>query len=261
MDWSSKRQLLYGAGVFLIAVLLLFLSFRNVLIKEPTCGDGKKNGNETGIDCGGDCVRYCQDTLGLPKVRWFRFFPVTNGFFHALAYIEHPYPNAGIKDLSYTFKIFDEENRVIAERTGKTFVGSFGKSAIFEPLIKVADKIPYSISFEINKNTFWEKLPNGTTSIQVEPERTILDESQINETKLSVNLFNQSELNLYNVVVIAILYDEDGNAITVSKTEIPSFGYKERKTVYFTWPFDLSAPVARTEIVTRVDPFKDAFPR
>jgi len=31
--------------------------------RKPTCSDGKKNGNETGIDCGGSCPR-CADGQG-----------------------------------------------------------------------------------------------------------------------------------------------------------------------------------------------------
>jgi len=42
--------------------LIFFIAFFSCLKEQPTCFDDKKNGDETDIDCGGDCPLKCDTT-------------------------------------------------------------------------------------------------------------------------------------------------------------------------------------------------------
>ncbi len=254
MDWAARRKFLYVLIVFLVLGTVFALVFRNVLYQPATCTDNRKNGMETGVDCGGACARYCPNTLSLPKLRWVRSFPVAPGFVHALASLEHNYPNTGLRSLTYEFTLFDAKNEVITTRRGETFIGAHGRTVIIEPLIQVGNRTPVLTRFEILSSDSWEKFPDVATGAVLKVERTELDE-EIDATRLTAILQNQSLVPLEAVQVVAILYDENDNAITASKTELPRVAPGTRANAYFTWSFPLTQTVARIEILPRINPF------
>ncbi|HSE56694.1 MAG TPA: hypothetical protein VLB02_01260 [Candidatus Paceibacterota bacterium] len=260
MNWAVRRRFLYVLITFLAAGTLFAIVFRNVLYQAPTCFDSKQNGEEVGIDCGGGCARYCPNTLALPKVRWKRSFPIASGFAHAVASIEHNYPNTGLRSLTYEFTLLDANNERITTRRGTTFIGGHGRSAIIEPLIPVGKQVPVVTQFEILSSDSWEKFPAGVDDSTFKVERTDL-ETLVDATRLTATLTNQSASVLRNVQVIAILYDTKDNAITASKTELQSVASLGRVTAYFTWDFALPRDVARIEIIPRVNPFTDVIPQ
>ena len=261
MDWATRRKLLYATITLSIVAFFVFLFLQKTVVKPPTCTDNRKNGTETGRDCGGICDQYCKNTFANPKVRWVRSFPVNNNFVHAVAYIEHNNQNAALPSLSYAFNFYDAKGQLITTKEGSTYVGSFGRTAIIEALVQVKGKVVDRTDFSITSTALWKKLPAGRENIVIRPERTDLDEAGVNETRLSVLLKNTARADLRDVTVTAILYDAQDNAITVSKTEAPNFQPLGKKTVYFTWPFDLDRPVARIEVLSRVNPFTQVVPQ
>jgi hypothetical protein len=135
MTWAERRKLTYLLLILIIVGGSAFLAIRNAVTVEPTCYDHKRNGDETGVDCGGGCTFYCRNELPEPKVLWVRSFKITPSMMHAVAYIEHTAPTAAARLVQYQFKIYDDKNTLIAERTGSTFLGPMGKTAIVETLI------------------------------------------------------------------------------------------------------------------------------
>jgi hypothetical protein len=67
-------------------------------------------------------------------------------------------------------------------------------------------------------------------------------------------LDNKSRFEFSKLDVVAILYDKNGNAITVSQASVPELKAKSTKTVYFTWPFPVTN-AARVEVIPRFNPF------
>ncbi len=257
MDWAARRKLLYAIVVLGIIVIALVIFFQKTFTAEPSCFDRRKNGDETGRDCGGSCALYCRNAFPDPKVRWKRSFVITPNFAHAIAYVEHNSQNAGLRSLRYRFNLLDESGELIASKEGTTFIGGPGVTAIIEPLIPIEGKNPMITEFEILDSGQWEKVPPGTTGVLVKTLKTTLDDAEPNETKLSADLQNQLGAVLFDVSVTAILYDADGNAITISRTEVPRLDPLAKTTVYFTWPFPVTERVARIEVIPRVDPFKN----
>ena len=50
------KQFLYGFFYLAILVSLIWLVYSFEFKPAPNCFDGKKNQEETGIDCGGSCI-------------------------------------------------------------------------------------------------------------------------------------------------------------------------------------------------------------
>lgn len=254
MNWAEKRKLAYILGVLIVLGSISYATFRSLTKVEPTCFDGRKNGGENGIDCGGKCNLYCANDLADPKILWTRTFPVTEGIVHALAYIEHGHQGASARKINYSFKIYDDKNTQIAEKTGSTFLGPAGKTAIVETLIKTKNMTPAFVRFSILPPISWEKVSNVFSQAVVDTSKNLLEDFA-DGSRLTSVVTNNSRLDFKDLELIAILYDKDGNAITTSKSIISNLKSKEKKTVYFTWSYQTSIQVDRIEVIPRFNPF------
>ncbi len=257
MDWAQRRKLTYVMGVVLVLAVGLSFVVHRALKVAPTCYDHKQNQGEVGVDCGGPCTFYCADELSDPKVRWVRTFTIRPGIVHAVAYIEHTYPTAAARSIRYSFKLYDENNTLIAERIGSTFLGPMGRTAIAETLIQTGNVTPVITRFSILPPLPWEKIPVSYSQVVIKTDRTLLEPFS-EGTRLTATLENTSRVSFRDLDIVAILYDKDDNAVTASKTYLQSFPGQSVTTLVFTWPFAMSVPISRIEIIPRFNPFNSA---
>lgn len=240
--------------VLLVLATALSLVVRQATRVAPTCFDRKQNQSEVGVDCGGPCTFYCVGELAEPKVRWVRTFEVRPGITHAVAYIEHTYPTAAARKINYSFKLYDDNNTLITERTGSTFLGTMGRTAIVETLIKTGTVKPAIVRFSITPPLPWEKVPVVYSQVVLKTDRTLL-ESEPSLTRVTATIENTSRISFRNVQVVTILYDKDDNAVTASQALLLSLPGESEQTLTFTWPFVMPVPIARIEIIPRTNPF------
>jgi hypothetical protein len=255
MTWAEQRKLSYVTITLVVIATILFLTIKQVTKVDPTCYDTKQNGGEVGVDCGGPCTFYCANELSDPKIRWVRSFQITPGVFQAVAYVEHSYPTAAAQKIRYSFKFYNDNGTLIAEKPGETFLGPMGRTAIVEPKIRIGNSITPTITrFSILPPLPWEKITPNFSQVVIKTDRTALELSK-DITRLTATLENTSRYSFRNMEVTAILYDAEDNAITASEALLPSLLGEQSATMYFTWPFQLPTKVARIEIVPRFNPF------
>lgn len=256
MTWSERRKFAYGGSLFLVVVCILgFIVFRLTSV-SPTCFDGKQNGEEVGIDCGGVCLQYCPNELADPKVRWVRSFEIAPGVVHAVAYIEHSYAQAAARNVGYQFKLYDATNSLITEYTGTTLIGPIGRSAIVATLIPTGNTPVAVTRFSFTAPVPWEKITPIVAQGVLKTDRTLL-ENFSEGTRLTATIENTNRITFSNMEVVALLHDAKDNTITASKTVIETLPALGTTTVYFTWPDTIApASVRRIEIIPRVNPFE-----
>lgn len=254
MTWSQRRKISYVVGLLTVLSVIAGFAIRQATQTAPTCFDNKQNQKEFGVDCGGPCAKYCVNELSDPKIRWKKVFEIRPGIYHAVAYIEHTYPTAAAQHVGYTFKMYDENNTLIAERSGTTFLGTMGRTAIVETLIKTGKAKPSLVRFTFNQPISWEKVSPLFSQAVFGVERTSL-ESFTGGTRLTAIVKNSNRIEFYGVPIVALLYDAQDNVITASQSIIPHLPAEESTTVSFTWPFALSSDVAHIEIIPRTNPF------
>lgn len=255
MIWAQRRKMTYMSGLLLFLVVVSLAFIRSKTSVEPTCFDNKKNGGEAGVDCGGSCLQYCPNELADPKVRWVRSFEITPGIVHAIAYIEHSYPASSAQKMKYLFKLYDEKNSLITERAGTTYLGPMGRTAIVETLIPTGNSSVATTRFSFVPAIPWERSAPEFSQVVIKTDRTTL-ESYNGGTRLTATLDNQSRYEFDNIDTVAILYDANDNAITISKTLVPYLGALAKETIYFTWPFSIDTKSVRSiEVIPRANPF------
>lgn len=248
-SWSQKRKSTYFAGFVAFLLVAVALPAYLIFYKAPTCFDDKQNGDEKGVDCGGSCVRLCRSEYLDPNIIWARVIEVKSGLYNALAYIENPNLDAGVDSISYSFQIKDNNGVSIYERKGSTFIPPNKFFAIFEDGISTSEKIPTKVIFEFTSNPLWRKKENRETGLTVLNKTISREESS---PRIDATLENKTLQPISKIEVVAIAYDNDGNALGFSRTFIDKIGKGELQDIVFTWPRPFSSNVIKIEIIPRV---------
>jgi hypothetical protein len=256
--WASARKLFYTISVIAFFALVAVGVYFSQYYRAPTCTDGKQNQNEEGVDCGGSCAVICPASVADPIVLWNRSFPVARGVYNAVAYIENPNANLGVKMVTYRFKLYDEENILVAERVGKAFIAPNERFAIFEPRINTGERIPKRTFFEFIKFSDWTKLDKEMPKILVRGEKS---SSIGTSSRVDATLQNSTIVDISDVNVVAIVYDKNNNAMAVSATKVDKLKADSSYNVAFTWdvPFLPESSPWRVEVIPRVDLFGLVF--
>ena len=249
MTWAAKRQLLYTAIVIAFFIALGFLIVYPSFNKAPTCTDGKQNGDETGVDCGGSCPIACTSQVSEISLRWARAFEVVPGRYNAVAYLENHNKNAAVEKISYRFRFADKDNLYVGKREGTTYVPPSGNFAIFEPAVNIGNSIPVYTTFEFTEAPVWSQVSqNKIDQFKILVSNIKLANEATSPT-LSATVTNNSLFQIPEVNVIAILYDASGNAVSVSRTFLDMLQGQESSTLNFTWIEPFSTEVVSEEII------------
>ena len=256
MDYSTRKKMgCIGIVVALIAVIAGYVIYTTFLDVEPTCFDGKQNQNERCIDGGGVCARVCPMDAKTIVPLWSRVFHTAGDVWSVLAYVENQNETAGVQKINYEFRVYDSENILAGEPiTGSTFIGPNERTAIFESPIKTGNRTPSTVFFKFTSAPDWMTTDKKYTIPQLGSANIVLTDVD-KAPKLSADIVNNTLFDYKNIEVVAILYDEGGNAINASKTLIESLPQQTRDKVYFTWPKKFEKPVTRIEIIPRLNPF------
>jgi hypothetical protein len=245
-DWARNRQIVYGLGVFLFFFIILAPIVFFSVYKPPSCFDGKLNQTETAIDRGGPCQILDTNYIQPYAVLWSRAFPVRDGFYNAVAYIENPNQAAGVYDAAYQFKIYDERNILIAERFGRVPVFPGKVFPIFESRIDTGNRVPARTFFSFVSDMTWERMDDPTSGISVSNENISVMETSV---RVEANVRNSTVRAQDDIVVIATVFDPVGNAMASSRTFVERIEPNEEVSVAFIWPFTFPYDVARVDIL------------
>ncbi len=258
MNWAVKRRLQYSGGLFGVFLIILFIFLYPVIFKKPTCTDNKQNGIETGVDCGGSCSLVCTDSASEPVVLWSRAFPVLEGYYNFVALIENQNKNSAIRNVSYEFRAYDENNRLLGRRQGSTYIPPNKQFAIFEPRFASGESKIKSITFEFVPPYVWEKKDPTLNNLLLFVDNIEMG-TDIESPSLSARVKNDSVYDIPSFEAIAILYDIDGNAINVSKTVKDGISNGSTLPLFFTWPEKLSSDPVKKDVLIKINPFIVSF--
>ena len=253
LSWGAKRQFMIVMGFLGIILVIAGIIIVPKLQVKPTCFDGKQNGDEQGIDCGGSCQKLCKTQTTDVVVKWARVFPVTDSVANAVAYISNPNVVAAAENVPYNFRIYDANHQFITERNGTAYIAPNGASAIFEGGIQVGTRVPVYAEFKFTADPLWVTTDSRVRSIQIVASDPVLEAAD-SRPKVTTSIRNTSTLyGVNDVYAIAILYDAQDNAVGVSQTYLPSLAPADKQTLYFTWPKPFANTPVREEILPRFD--------
>lgn len=254
MTWSLRRQITYFIVFASIVLLLIGIPVFALLHKTPTCSDGKKNGTEQDVDCGGICTRLCIAQELEPKLQWQQSFEIQPGVYNAVAYIQNLNPDAQAKDVPYVFILKDKNGQVVAVREGKASIPPGINFAIFEGTINVPKGLgDLTTTFTFTGQPDWMRVKT--------PVHLLVKNQQIFDVTTApivmADIENPTLTQLGRVNATAIIYDTEGNPISASKTYVDRIGREASEKVAFTWPTtfpgQLTACQQPTDVMLDID--------
>ncbi len=253
-SWAKQRQLIYGTIVIISLLIVIglptyFLFFN----RAPTCSDGKQNGDETGIDCGGSCssIRVCQgDVLPEPILLWTRAFPVGGGSNNLVAYVQNPNVGYTAEPIPYIFAVYDSANILLGTREGLAYVPPVRTFPIFEGVFTTGDRVPAKVSFNFIEPAVWKKHNSVKSELTILEDRLRTDLQS--GPRVDADIQNETIDTFRDIEVVAIIYDELGNAQASSRTKVDVLFGNERKGLVFTWPKPFDFEVSKIEIVPKL---------
>lgn len=241
-SWAGRRKLLYIVTTALVLFAVIGTLGYAWLNRPASCLDGKKNGTEEQIDCGGSCSRICEGKAEAPVLLWTRSFEVAPGVYNVAAYVENRNGGAYARNVKYSFRLFDERNVLIAERIGLATIAPTRFVPIVETAIATGNRTPARAFFEFQDAPLWER----GVAPSIEYAKQLFDESG---RKLSVDVRNASARDLTNVPVATILYDAQGTAQAASVSLVPRIQKGKSEQVVFTWPTPFKAPIVEAQVI------------
>lgn len=246
--WAFWRRFYYGSGFLFFWVLIGAWVYFAQFYVAPTCFDTKQNGDETGVDCGGSCVRICAADVITPTIRWAQSFKVVDGQYNAVAYIENQNAIAAAPDVHYTFSLYDDTG-LIAESKGTTILPPDSVYPAFVGRVKTGGRVPTKTFLELDPIDLWVPSDEGRGQFTV-LNRTLTSADA--RPRLEATLRNNALTEAKNVEVVATIFDANGNSLTSSRTFIEYFEPRSEEQVVFTWPEPIAKTVRSCEIPTDV---------
>lgn len=246
--WAFMRQLQYGTGFMVFVTMLSGLAYFSWFYSPATCFDNAQNGDERGVDCGGDCLRICTVDTVPPTTLWARSFEVTEGQYNAVAYIENQNTIAASPALPYTISLYDEAG-LITSRTGTTILPPDSVYPVFEARINTNGRIPTQTFIELGTADEWYPASAGREQFTVVSRTLTGVDSQ---PRLEARLYNNSLTAASDVEVVATIFDAAGNALTASRTYVDEFSPRSETVAYFTWPQPIAKTIRSCEVPTDI---------
>jgi len=247
-----KRRILYlGTIIIVFAILVGGPVMYKLLTIAPTCSDGKMNQGETAPDRGGPCVLLDERYLSPYGVLWARSFKVRDGLYNAVAYIENPNEGAGVAQVNYRFRLFDDKNVLVADREGTTFIMPGGVTPVFSTAIPTGNREATHAFFNFTSGMQWQKTADTAKAVLV-ANKKIEDVGTM--PRLSADVKNTTVSPMRELSFIAAVFDPQGNAFASSATVVPFLGPGDTTKIVFTWPQAFPQQVGRVDVIPRVEP-------
>lgn len=237
--WAAWRRLYYGTGLASVLTVIGVIVYFTNFYTAPTCLDGRQNGDEAGIDCGGGCVQVCATEVIPPEIVWTQHFPITDGQYNVVGYVENDNQTVGTPELHYTIELLSN-GTVVAEVSDTTILPPNSVYPIFAGPIYTDGKQPVTDTrLTLEPPELW--LPASAGSGQFRTRDIALQNADV-DPELSVRFENTSLDPATDVEVVATIFNDQGEPLTASQTYIEEIRGRSTEDLVFTWP----NPIAKT---------------
>lgn len=252
MDWSLRRKLLYALAVTVALAALAVFLFRSVLFPEPTCTDTIKNGYESGVDCGGVCALRCAAEVSPLTVVWAKAVLSGKGLYDVVAMINNANIDNASQEVGYSFSLYDKRGALITILTGSTTAPLSGKFPVIIQNIPL-EAMPSNVVASLSDGPHF-----SVKEIPTSPTVRIIERRYSYDTisRVYAKIMNTKRVEIHNLVVRAVLFDEHDNAYAVGQTIVPTLTKEGVEEIVFTWNEVLPSSPSKIEIYPIFNPFE-----
>lgn len=251
MNWETKRKLVYALGVITAVLAVSVFLLRSIIFPTPTCFDTNQNGYELGVDCGGVCSLKCKEEVNPLTVAWSKAVPSGHGLYDFVGMIRNTNIDNASRELGYTFTAYNEEGVVVSVLSGSTTAPLDGMFPIITQNI-LLEKAPSKVALTLVDGSHYKVIESPTS-----PTIRILERRyEAGQTpRVYTTLMNTKRLEITNLPVRIVLFDQDDNAYAVGQTIVPTLTKEGVRELIFTWNEPLPISPTRIGVYPIFNPF------
>lgn len=244
MSWASRRRSIYITIISLIILSVVATIGMVVFYESPTCFDGRHNGNEEGVDCGGECTLICSLSAAEIEVLYSRSLPLADGVYSVVAVLENPNARAIARNVPYSVKMRDSEGLLVAEYNDVIDIPAQREIPLFIHRIDTGLRTPTRTDVTITDTPTWERVSEA-------PNEPTIRLTGLNTNRVIANLANPFFDPIEDITAVAIVSGADGNVIATSQTVVDYIAPNGTVEVVFTWPDVFDVPAASADVLIR----------
>lgn len=252
MGWSLRRKLLYALSVAVTLSAITVFVMREKLFPPPTCFDNKKNGYELDVDCGGMCSLRCRQEVNPPVVVWSKAVQSSKDLYDVVVMVNNTNVNNASRLLGYTIMMYNDAGKTIATFSGSTTAPLAGKFPIIIQNI-VLTEIPKTVIATLTDGPHYS-VQESPTSPTVKIVDRMYEQDSI--SRVYATVINTKHVEINNLNVRLVLFDDDDNAYAVGQTVVPRLEKEGFEKIVFTWKEVLPHKPTRIEVYPIFDPFR-----
>jgi len=262
--WRQKRRAIFTIPIVLVILGVIFLIIYPYLNPAPTCFDGKLNGNEFGIDCGGSCQKVCNSKVLPLKVLTVRAIETETDLYDLVAMVQNDNQGREVNgsEFNIEFKVYDKAGALVQTLTatsslpiGKTFPVIIQNVPL--KLSQSGNSVSQVIANTSFSTTTWMDVPTDFSHSFFTVQAQQFDQVKNNISQLGITIKNLTKAQFRQIPILVTLKNKEGNFIAVNSTILPSIAPNGTANVYFTWRTPLSIPDPQITVYPIVTPNSD----
>lgn len=245
----TTKKTIIGA-IYIGIALLIGIAFIPEPGPGPSCFDGKKNGKEEQVDCGGSC-QACIQTFDLQVID--SGFVVSGSTLDSMVRVKNPNSSFGLSNFTFEFTFIDGSGNELFSNTAQSFIlPNETKYLVMQSLpLKVS---PASMQVEFS-SVSWEPLPGIPRLDLLLPNPSVVTENIPFFAQLTGIVVNGSDFYFDEVVIAGVLRDSSGKLVGIRKTQARGLGSQERREYNMSW----SSPIPNTHESIDVEAYSNLF--
>lgn len=250
--WSTKRKVIYASAAVFFTVAALLYVFRDTFFPKPSCFDGRQNGYEAGVDCGGTCSLRCVEQVVPLSVLWSRALQTSSSTYDLVAMVSNRNLDNAPRNIAYIFTAYDDAGIAFYTQRSQSIVPIDGDFPIVIQNVALT-KRPAEVHVELGQGVPHYKVLEKPSMPTLRISDTYYEPGSIPRVYSSIT--NTKRLPLSDLQVRVVLYDAEGNAYGTGETVIPRLGKEETKNIVFTWNRAFSEAPTKIRVYPILDPF------
>ncbi len=244
--WARQRQFIIILLLGISAIIVVGFIGYKLFYKAPICTDGKQDGKEEGIDCGGPCPYLCAVSEAPLQVRFARPINPAPGRTDFIAYVDNANANAGVQHAKYTMEVYGADQNLITRKVGTMTIPPSSTVPLYIPRVYEGGEAVSEAFLTFSSSSIAWLRAEGKPVV---PVPASIQVSNGPHPRVIAELHNTVAHAYANLVVVATVFDANGNAIAASQTVVPTLPPQGNAPLTFTWNQPFSSAPARVEIL------------
>ena len=223
----STKKILYGVFWNGLVVVILLVVYVVWFRPAPSCTDGVRNQNETGIDCGGSCILCAAKQLSSLEVfEEPRAFSLTSGRTVLMGQVANPNATFGADQFSYEFVVYGAAGAVAERIAGVSRLYPFETRYVSAFSVETASAKIGTVSLEVSAPRW--RLAGEMPRPNLQGLSGLSTTLAAGAVRVFGTVRNQGDAYVAKVRVVAMLVDRSGNDLFPAQTVVSGLqGFRE----------------------------------